>query len=117
MYVLLEKQPGEVIVTEGTFEPYIYLVKSGSLNVMRSSGRKIQVLAQLKAGDFIGEMAHLGSSKTHSASVVVETEAELIQIQADKIYEVLSENPAWLKAMLKNLVKKIEASNEMKKLD
>ncbi len=114
MYKRIKKQPNEVVITEGTLEPYIYIIISGTLNAIRTHGRKIQILAQLKAGDFVGEMAHLGTSKLHSASIVAEVETELVQIDADKIYEVLAENPTWLKALLKNLVKKIEIANELK---
>lgn len=111
MYSLVKKGPNEVVITEGTLEPYVYFIKSGTLNVIRSNGRKIQVLAQLNPGDFIAEMAHLGTNKSHSASVITIDDVELIQIQADKIYEVLAANPVWLKALLKNLVKKIELAN------
>ena len=112
MYSLIKKNIDEVVITEGTLDPYIYFVKSGTLNVIRSTGRHTQILAQLNPGDFIAEMAHLGTNKMHSASVVTASEVELVQIEADKIYEVLAANPVWLKALLKNLVKKIEISNE-----
>jgi CRP-like cAMP-binding protein len=111
MYSLVKKGMNEVIVTEGTLSPYVYFIKSGRLNVVRTSGRKVQILAELNAGDFIAEMAHLGTNKIHSASVITATDVELIQIEADKIYDVLAAHPVWLKALLKNLVKKIEAAN------
>lgn len=114
MYTRIKKLPNEVVITEGTLEPYVYIIISGTLNAIRTHGRKVQILAQLKAGDFVGEMAHLGTSKLHSASVVAEVESELVQIEANKIYEVLAQNPTWLKALLKNLVKKIEAANVIK---
>ncbi|MBC7465332.1 MAG: cyclic nucleotide-binding domain-containing protein [Bdellovibrio sp.] len=107
----MKKRPHEIIVTEGTLDPYVYFVKRGTLNVVRTSGRKVEVLTELGVGDFIAEMAHLGKNKVHSASVMATSEVELIQIEADKIYEVLAANPVWLKAMLNNLVKKIEAAN------
>jgi len=111
MYSLVKKGVNEIVITEGTLEPYVYFIKSGTLNVIRTDGRKVQVLAQLGAGDFIAEMAHLGTNKVHSASVITLSEVELVQIEADKIYEVLAANPVWLKALLKNLIKKIEAAN------
>lgn len=114
MYSLVKKGINEIVITEGTLDPFVYFIKSGTLNVVRTNGRKIQILAQLNPGDFIAEMAHLGTTKIHSASVITSSEVELIQIEADKIYEVLAANPVWLKALLKNLVKKIEAANAAK---
>lgn len=111
MYSLVKKRPNEIIVTEGTLDPYVYFVKRGTLNVVTTSGRKVEVLAELGAGDFIAEMAHLGTNKVHSASVIATSEVELVQIEADKIFEVLQGNPAWMKALIKNLVKKIELAN------
>lgn len=111
MYSLVKKGLNEIVITEGTLDPYVYFVKSGTLNVVKTSGRKVQILAELKAGDFIAEMAHLGTNKIHSASVITSSDVEMVQIEADKIYDVLAANPTWLKALLKNLVKKIEANN------
>lgn len=111
MYTLIKKQTDDIIITEGTLQPYIYIVKSGTLKAVKTQGRRVQNLVDLGPGDFIGEMAHLGSNKLHSASIVAVTDVELIQIEAAKIYEVLAANPIWLKAILQNLIKKIEAAN------
>ncbi len=111
MYSLIKKEATDVLITQGTLEPYIYIVKSGTLNAVQTSGRHVQVVAQLKAGDFVGEMAHLGSKKNHSASIIAATDCELVQIEADKIFDVLAQNPIWMKALLRNLVKKIEVAN------
>ena len=100
-----------MILTEGTLQPYIYIVKSGQLKAVKTEGRRMQNLVVLGPGDFIGEMAHLGSNKLHYASIIALTDVELIQIEAAKIYEVLAANPIWLKAILNNLIKKIEAAN------
>ncbi len=112
MYSLINKAPEEIVLTEGTLAPFVFMVKSGKLRAYKSHGRRTQIIAELTAGDFIGEMAHLGTSKVHSASVIAVTDCELVQIDADKIYEVLAANPVWLKAMMQNLVKKIEAGNK-----
>lgn len=112
MYTLVKKAANDVIMTEGTLEPYIYIVKSGHLNAVKSHGRQVKVIAQLNPGDFVGEMAHFGSTKLHSASIIAAVDTELIQIDAEKILEVLAQNPIWLKALLKNLVKKIENANK-----
>lgn len=112
MYTLIKKAPEEIVLTEGTLVPFIYMVKSGKLRAIKTNGRLIQVIVEFGPGDFIGEMAHLGTNKAHSASVIAVTDCELVQIDADKIYEVLAANPAWLKAMMQNLVKKIEAGNK-----
>ena len=110
-YKLIQKMPNDIVLTEGTFVPFIYIVKSGHLKVVKTRGRRVQNIAELGPGDFIGEIAHFGNKKFHSASVIALSEVELIQIDAEKIYEELAANPVWLKALLKNLVKKIEIGN------
>ena len=112
MYSLITKAADEIVLTEGTLVPFIFMVKSGKLRAFKTHGRLTQIVVELGPGDFIGEMAHLGTSKTHSASVIAVTDSELVQIDADKIFEVLGANPVWLKAMMQNLVKKIEAGNK-----
>ncbi len=111
MYSIKSLPPGEVLITEGTIQPFIFIVKSGRLVVMKSSGRDVKTIGEIKAGEFIGEMAYLGSEKTHQATVITVTDCELVQISGEHFLKVLCENQVWLKALLRSFVIRLEESN------
>ncbi len=39
MHALISRKTDDLILTEGTFEPYSYLAKSGTLNAIKTEGR------------------------------------------------------------------------------
>ncbi|MBC7420268.1 MAG: cyclic nucleotide-binding domain-containing protein [Bdellovibrio sp.] len=114
MYTIKSLPAGEVLLTEGTIQPYIFILKSGLLVVMKSSGRDVKTIGEIKPGEFIGEMAYLGSEKTHQATVIAMNDCELVQIEGDQFFKVLSENQVWLKALLRSFVIRLEESNGRK---
>lgn len=112
MYSIKSLPAGEVLITEGTIQPFIFIVKSGRLAVMKSSGREVKAIGEIETGAFIGEMAYLGGTKTHHATVVAMTDCELIEIEGDNFLKVLTENPIWLNALLRSFVARIEKAND-----
>ncbi len=115
MYKIKSLPAGEVLITEGTIQPYIFILKSGQMVVMKSSGREVKTVGEIQPGEFIGEMAYLGTLKVHLATVIAVTDCELIEINGDDFLKVLGEHPVWLKALLRSFVVRLEESN-MKKV-
>ena len=111
MYQLKTMKTGEVLVTEGTIQPYVFILKSGKLTVAKSKGKDIKIIGEVLPGQFVGEMAFLGEQKTHQASVIAVEDCEVIEILGDSFLEVLAQNPVWLKALLRSLVIRLEKNN------
>jgi CRP-like cAMP-binding protein len=111
MYTLKNIKAGEILITEGTIQPFIFILKSGKMTVAKSKGRDVKIIGEIMPGQFIGEMAYLGSEKMHGASVIAVEDSEIIEIEGDKFLEVLAANPVWLKALLRSLVTRLEAKN------
>lgn len=105
---------GEVLITEGTIQPFIFILKSGRMTVLKSKGRDVKILGEIYPGEFIGEMAHLGTQKMHQASVIAVVDSEVIEIPSDDFVNVLASNPIWLKALLRSLVSRVESQNKNK---
>lgn len=114
MYLLKSIKSGDVVVTEGTIQPFIFILKSGKLTVVKSKGRDVKIVGEVLPGEFVGEMAYLGNEKMHQASVIAITDSELIEIPSDNFLKVLAENPVWLKALLRSFVLRIEEQNNKK---
>ncbi len=114
MFLLKSVKSGEVIVTEGTIQPFIFILKTGKLTVVKSKGRDVKIIGEVLPGEFVGEMAYLGEEKIHQASVIAITDSEIIEIPSDSFLKVLADNPVWLKALLRSFVLRLEASNNQK---
>jgi CRP-like cAMP-binding protein len=80
---------GTEIVTEGSLGHEFYLILTGEATVRRK-GRKI---ATLGPGSYFGEMALLDRGP-RSATVVAETEVELVVISQREFMAVLDQVPA-----------------------
>ena len=114
MYSVKEIAAGDVLITEGTIQPNIFILKSGKLVVMKSNGRDVKTIGEISPGAFIGEMAYLGKQKMHQATVIAVENSEVIEIHGDSFLQTLTENPVWLKALLRTLVTRLEEQNEKK---
>lgn len=114
MYTVKKLPAGDVLLTEGTIQPNIFILKSGKLVAMKSNGRDVKTMGEISPGAFIGEMAYLGRHKVHQATVIAVDDSELIEIHGDSFLQTLAENPIWLKALLRTLVNRLEESNEKK---
>lgn len=64
----------DVIVVQDTqHRDYVYLILTGYCDVVQHDGRQLDTIAQLQAGDLIGEMAAITGTGTRNASVVART--------------------------------------------
>ncbi len=86
---VLKEPAGTEVVRQGDVGHEFYLLLGGEA-VVRRNGRKI---ATLKAGDYFGEMALLDHGP-RSASVVAESDLELLVIGQREFSGVMSEVPA-----------------------
>ena len=76
---------GEEIMKEGAACDAIYIVKSGSVRVMKGGTH----LESVDAGEPLGEIAFIDKGP-RSATIVAATETELIRLAADKFEQVLA---------------------------
>jgi CRP-like cAMP-binding protein len=83
----------EAVVREGERGESFFVVASGTLRVEKrdAAGEKV-ALARLGEGSFFGEMALL-SGAPRAASVIAETESEVLEIRADVLAELCREHP------------------------
>ena len=62
-----------IIVQDASTHGYVYLILTGYCEVVRFDEGKLEAVAELQAGDVIGEMAILTDSGVRNASVVAKT--------------------------------------------
>lgn len=107
--------PGEELLHEGDIGDTVYIVKSGELEAthMTTDGN-LCVLGKIEAGEFVGEMSFV-NSKPRSASVRAVSQCELIEIPMTRMDHLLFRKPAWSKALVSTLTKRLEQTNAILK--
>ena len=84
---------GEKIIEENSVGQALYLIKGGKVRVYKGEKEAGPALAMLERGEMFGEMSLVEDALT-SASVMAETEVELIVIHRSDFETLLSQNQA-----------------------
>lgn len=106
-------QPGDFLIREKTGCDALYIIKEGQLEVFKtgSDGGKV-VLGLVSSGQYIGETALL-LGKAHSSNVVALTPVKAIKLAKASIETQLKGVPAWLLALTKGLIERLQNQNEI----
>lgn len=102
--------PGEVLVKEGDKAESVFFVKKGQLRAVRKGPEQDLVLGTIELGEFVGEMGYI-NGEPRSASVIATTDCELIEVPIGTFDSVLYKRPAWSKALMMTLAKRVKAAN------
>lgn len=73
---------GEYIYQQGEIADEFYVVLSGEVDILRSQGRREEIMATLKAGEYFGEMSLLNEER-RSSSVRARTRVELLVMNGE----------------------------------
>jgi small-conductance mechanosensitive channel/CRP-like cAMP-binding protein len=83
---------GEVVTRQGADAHHLYMICSGTVSVRAGDSQAEQEIAQLKAGEFFGEMSLL-TGAPRSATVVALTEVECYRLDAEAFRHLLEQRP------------------------
>jgi CRP-like cAMP-binding protein len=93
---------GTTIITQGTAGKQAFVLLSGSATVKRN-GKKI---ATVQAGAIVGELSLLDRG-SRTATVVCDTDCELLVVDARHLFAVIDEVPAMAHKLLAALATRI----------
>lgn len=106
---------GDVILREGEVGSRFFLIKSGSVRVVKKMGAPDQVeLARLNARDFFGEMCIL-ETLPRAASVQALEAAELISLPSTTFYHLYQARPDQYSILLLNIAR--DLSRRLRRID
>ncbi len=105
--------PGEVLFRENDLGEEMYLIRSGKIKLYRGEEEEEKVLAILKDGDFLGEMALIDGSPRNATAVALQ-ETSLIIIDKESFQTKISENPL-IEYIFETLTRRLRAANEQVK--
>jgi len=103
--------PGDYVFREGEYGQTAYQIKSGTIELVKNTGDKHTVLAELEAGALFGEMAIIENSP-RSASARAKTDCTLDIITEDRLKKHLSSSPTVALDMMRRLASYARSANE-----
>jgi len=98
----LDLAPGDVLFEKGELGSSMYIVVDGRIRVHDES----RTLAVLEEGAVLGEISVL-SAEERSASVTAETEARLLRLDQEVLYEVMALSPEVSKGFIQVLLDRL----------
>lgn len=101
---------GEVLIKEGDKADFIYILKTGQLRAFSMVDDKKTILGNVDIGEFVGEMAYI-NNEPRTASIEAVTNAQLIEVPIGLVDQVLYKRPAWSKALMQTLSKRLKIAN------
>jgi CRP/FNR family cyclic AMP-dependent transcriptional regulator len=97
---------GEAIVREGESGREMYVIRRGSVEVIKSLGGRTVVLATLERGSFFGEMSLL-ESQPRSATVRAKGDTEVLVIEPGTLLLKIRRDPTFAFEMLQHMSRRI----------
>ena len=101
---------GEFLMREGEESTTMYLLKKGSMEVLKLHGQAEKKIGNILAGELVGEMSFL-DKQPRCASVRALTECELVKIPSEKFEETVNNLPGWYKALMNTLLDRLRRAN------
>ncbi|MEQ9661686.1 MAG: cyclic nucleotide-binding domain-containing protein, partial [Parasphingopyxis sp.] len=107
---VIQVKAGEAVITEGETDSDIYVIRSGSMVVEKTIGRKPVFLSYLPAGSYVGEMALLGETK-RTATVRAAIKSEVIKLGGDAFAGLLEKNPKLFEQTRREMSRREDLNN------
>lgn len=105
-YRVLFLVSGDVLFNEGDMGQSAYIVKAGEMKATKKMNDHNVIIGKILAGEFVGEMAHI-NHEPRFATVTATRDCELIEIPFGTLDVVLFTKPAWAKALVMTLSKRL----------
>jgi len=84
--------PEQVIIAEGSLRHHLYILASGTVQIVKTLGGKRQILATLHSGDYFGE-AQLFNQTSAWAEVIAQTNCTLLKLESDRFLDLVYQKP------------------------
>lgn len=97
---------GDVIVREGEPGREMFIIQSGSVDVIREDGDKKVVFNTLERGDFFGEMALLEQAP-RSATVIAREDTQLMVLNIGNFLIKIRKDPTFAFNIMQKMSKRI----------
>ena len=109
---IVHHQMGEIIFSEGDIGTDMYIVQSGTVELLKAIGGETRVLSTLERGDFFGEMSVL-EDVPRNASARAKSDVELVRINGATFDAMLKSNTEIAIRMMRKLSRRLREVTAM----
>ncbi len=106
-----EYKKGDMIIEEGALGREMFIIKSGSVDVVKRDDKREIRLATLEKGDFFGEMALL-ENVPRGASVIAREVTQVIVLNMGSLLIKIKKDPTFAFNMMQKMSNRIRMLNE-----
>ncbi len=106
-----EYAASQVIFEEGSVGRELFVVLAGSVNIIKATGNRSNVIATLGKGEFFGEMAVIDASPRSATAVAAADHTQVMRINHARFVYLVSQQPAFALMIMDALSKRPRASN------
>ena len=103
---------GEIIFSEGDIGTEMFIIQSGTVELLKSIGGETRVLSTLEKGDFFGEMSVL-EDVPRTASARAKSDVELVRINGATFDAMLKSNTEIAVRMMRKLSRRLREVTAM----
>ena len=104
---------GDVIFRQGDYSEVMYDIAKGKVGVFADyETETVQQLAELKAGDFLGEMGMIEVYPRSATAVALEDDTTLTEIGEDVLDEFFKDKPEKLLQIMKQMSARLRVVNQ-----
>ena len=96
---LMSLKPGEYLFREGEATNGVYLVREGSIEIIRESDGVVVLLATMGVGDVIGTLT-IFSKDSRTASARAHTAVQVVHVDREMIEPSFKNLPVWVPAVI-----------------
>ena len=109
---LVSHPMGDIIFSEGDIGNEMFIIQSGTVELLKTIGGETRVLATLEKGDFFGEMSVL-EDVPRTASARAKTDVELVRINGATFDAMLKWNTEIAIRMMRKLSRRLREVTAM----
>lgn len=103
---------GETVFSEGDVGTEMYVIQSGTVDIVKKVKDEARILSVLERGDFFGEMSIL-EDVPRTADAIARTDVELVRINQSTFDEMLRHNGEIAVRMLRKLSRRLRETTAL----
>jgi CRP-like cAMP-binding protein len=101
--LVLNKQKGDLIISEGDEDKIMYFIIQGTVNIIRKNHKgRTEIIYELNEPSYFGEMAIMDGG-LRSASVEAKTDVVLAELKWDDVRCLFEDKPEIMSYMFRNI--------------
>ncbi len=109
---VIKLRKDDILFSEGEPSKAMYIIEHGKIAITKiKKGSKV-VLAELEAGDLIGEMAFFDNSMRSAGAKVISPTASLAELPYSSLRQEYKDMPIWIKTIIKSINNNLRTAND-----